>query len=132
MLEAYWGRQQELAEMGVHKTTAEIKALDAEIEAIARMIQDLEAPDRRPDNNPDDTELYEKPGVVHRNTVGAPQPQLLDTTADVPPLKNRGYQEMFPALASATGSRAMRPNVSRPETWAHRAAMADNSGNHAG
>jgi chromosome segregation ATPase len=81
LLENYWTRQENFAEMAMRETAAEIRDVEAKIDEAVRQLRLLDAPDDHSDAESDATTVLENEAKVESQPSldESFQPQLLDT-----------------------------------------------------
>jgi hypothetical protein len=117
LLESYWTRQENFAEMALRDTAAEIRVVDARLDEIVRQLRYLEAPDDSSDAETGATDPDEETDSVSEPIDQNSQSQLLDTLTYRLPTTPPHARIPTPGFRSATSG------MPRRTRWADKAAM---------
>jgi hypothetical protein len=120
LLENYWTRQENFAEMAMRETAAEIRDVEAQIEEAVRQLRLLDTSDNASDAEMDATDTESKAEVKLEQFAESSQTQLLDTLARPLHASNQAQAPQPTPQVATAGS-------SRPTTWAIKAAKAKDS-----
>jgi hypothetical protein len=126
LLENYWTRQENFAEMAMRETAAEIRDVEAQINEAVQQLRLLNGPENASDAEPDATDPESEAEVESQpSATESLQSQLLDTFTN--PLHTPPNQAEIPQPTA----RAPKAGSSRP-TWANKTAKAKDSDKRAG
>jgi hypothetical protein len=120
LLENYWTRQENFAEMAMRETAAEIRDVEAQIEEAVRQLRLLDTPDNASDAEMDATDTESEAEVELEQFAESSQTQLLDTLA-------RPLHASNQAQAPQPTTQVATAGPSRPTTWASKAAKVKDS-----